>query len=113
MIDVLKSNRYIIAVNLGEVGNDVSTQTWQRLVQAIPDTNVSFMYASEHQAGPQVIAKLKALVKANKDKNTSSKADWRSIDFSEDITKMWWNPTNSKLFLVFNTNTCSARLAPL
>lgn len=67
MIDVLKSNKHIIAVNLGEVGENVSAQTWWRLVQAIPDTNVSFMYASEHQAGPQVTAELKALVKANKD----------------------------------------------
>jgi len=91
MIDVLKSNKHIIAVNLGEVG-DVSAQTWQRLLRAIPDTNVSFMYISEHQAGPQVTAE----IKANKDKNTSSKADWRSADFHEDIAKMWWNPTRSK-----------------
>lgn len=95
MIDVLKFNRHIIAVNLGEVG-DVSAQTWQRLVEAVPDSNVSFMYVSDTQAGQQVTVQLKALVKANRDMNTSSKVDWRSVDFRELITKMWWNPTNSK-----------------
>ena len=96
LIDVLVSNRHIVAVNLGEVGEGVSRATWERLMQSIPDTNVCFMYVSENQAGPRITAELKARVKRNKDK-TTSRFDWRSVDFPVmDIVKMWWTPSSSK-----------------
>lgn len=94
MIVMLKSNKHIIAVNLGEVGR-VSRQIWESLVDAIPETNICFLYVSEHQAGPDVTTRLKTLTKANRNK-TTSRVDWRLVDSSYEITKMWWNPTKSK-----------------
>lgn len=93
-IGALKANKKIIAVNMGEVGA-VSASTWRELAKAIPETNVSFMYVSETQAGKSVAARLKALTKANRD-TTMSSVDWRLVGAGHDITKMWWNPTNSK-----------------
>lgn len=93
LIEALKSNKKIIGVNLGEVGN-VSKGTWEKLVDAILETNVCFMYVNESQAGPRITAQLKTLTKTNRDTTTSS-VDWRLVDVQHQITKMWWNPMKS------------------
>jgi len=94
LIDALQANMNLVAVNIGEVGN-VSMDTWERLVEAIPVTNINFMYVSEHQATADITRQLKKRTKFNRD-NTTSKVDWKLTGTALDVVKMWWNGTTSK-----------------
>ena len=95
LVDVLSENRNIIAINLGELGNDIKVSTLEKLSDEISNTNVGFMYISDHQVHSSIKAKLITGMRTNRVKKTSL-VDWKIEGMTAGIHKMWFNGTNSK-----------------
>ena len=94
-IEALKCKR-IWAANIGE-WSGVTSEGYDALLRAIPDTNLCFMYVGEPGRCSLTQAKkkrLKSAVKANARRYTV----WCSEDgaIAKKVTGMWFNPTSSK-----------------
>eukprot|EP01051_Picozoa_sp_SAG22_P017953 SAG22_NODE_2895_length_2119_cov_1.504455_2_plen_426_part_01 len=98
LIEVLKKGN-IWAVNLGE-WNAVTCDAWGQLLDAIPDTNVCFMYITEPKlCGLSADQKkqFRATIRANREKKfTDWYTDSEQRELALHVEKMWWDPTNSK-----------------
>ena len=96
LVNCLRTNKYIIAVNLGET-KGVSVAMWKGLAEAIKKSSVSFIYVSDNMVPEDVFQTIHDRAKYNRDKLTST-VDWKlesNRGVIAEITKMWWNPSNS------------------
>ena len=97
LITVLKQGR-IWAANLGE-WTRVRHEDWQRLIEAVPDTNLCFAYCPDpDHCGMSGEQKKDFFVKlrANRRRFTDWYTDRKQRAVAKKEEKMWWNPRSSK-----------------
>jgi hypothetical protein len=94
LIDVLKQKR-IWAVNMGE-WDKPSEDDWQRLINAIPDTNLCFTYISDPGKCALTEDQRNECIAAI-GKNREGFTEWYTRDFeiAAEVRGVWWNPCNS------------------
>ena len=108
LTSVLKQG-HIWALNIGEASK-VTRRGWERFADALSETNVTHMYASENTLLTKKL-KIKMLDKIRenrkKDKRHYSKSNRAVID---KITHMWFNPRRSNKYqLQFQTNILESK----
>lgn len=89
---------YIFAINLGEWPN-LTYDDWQRLLDALPQTNVGFMYISEpgtcslteEQKGQFI-----TVLRANRAKFTGWYTDYDLKEIARRVTNTWFKPQASR-----------------
>ena len=64
LIDVLKKGR-IWALNVGE-NYRITNAGWRALAEALPTTNVTHMYVSEHIITPEMKTRMMSAIRANR-----------------------------------------------
>ena len=97
VIKVLKCKK-IFAINLGEWFN-LTRDDWQRLLDALPQTNVGFLYISEPgkcSLTEEQKAQFFTVLRANRTRFTDWYTDYQVKAIAEKVHNMWWNPKSSR-----------------
>ena len=93
LVQLLKQkNSKIWCLNLGE-NYEVTSTGWTAFCKALPDTNVTHIYVSEHVISMDLKNKIRSNIRENRKKHTRH-CDKKNIDVIERCTNMWWNPIN-------------------
>ena len=93
LVQLLKQrNSKIWCLNLGE-NYEVTTDGWKAFCKALPETNVTHIYISEHVISMDLKNKIRSNIRENRKKHTRH-CDKKNIDVIERCTNMWWNPIN-------------------
>lgn len=95
LTEVLKANRNIWALNVGE-NLEISLAAWKEFTDALEETCVSFLYVSEHhliRSSPPLKPRMRAAIRANRDR-LLLEGRVPTAGLARLIQNMWWNPTS-------------------
>ena len=92
LIALLK-RKPIWCLNIGETYN-VSSQMWRKFCMALPETNVTHLYVSEHTIDLALKNKMRDHIRDNRKKHTKHSSMY-NLAVIERCTNMWWNPINA------------------
>ena len=82
----------IWCLNLGE-NYQVSNEGWATFCNALPRTNVTHLYISEHVITLDLKNKIRSHIRDNRKKHDKH-SNLNNLDVIERCTNMWWNPIN-------------------
>ena len=85
----------IWCLNLGE-NYQVSNEGWATFCNALPRTNVTHLYISEHVITLDLKNKIRSHIRENRKKHDKH-SNLNNLDVIERCTNMWWNPINGML----------------
>lgn len=91
LTEVLK-RKLIWCLNIGE-NYQISLDGWTRFCSALPETNVTHLYVSEHTIPLSLKNEMRDHIRSNRKKHTLHNSE-DNIPVIERCTNMWWNPMN-------------------
>ena len=99
----------MVRILVGEWKN-ISSEDWQRLLEALPATNLCFTYISEADIGglsDDQKNQFRAAIRLNRERYTAWYADPAQKLIAKKVELMWWNPKSSKYMRPPGRQTCS------
>jgi hypothetical protein len=87
LIELLKK-KMIWCLNIGE-NYEVSMTAWQKFCNALPQTNITHLYVSEHSIPIEMKNKMRDHIRENRKKHTLHCA-FKNLHVIERCTNMWW-----------------------
>lgn len=88
----LLQRRLIWCLNLGE-NYEVSASGWVQFCKALPKTNVTHLYVSEHVIKTELKNKMRLYIRNNRSKHKMHSSQ-KNLHVIERCTHCWWNPIN-------------------
>mmetsp|Transcript_526 Transcript_526/g.931 ORF Transcript_526/g.931 Transcript_526/m.931 type:complete len:1324 (-) Transcript_526:214-4185(-) len=92
LIELLKT-KMIWCLNIGE-NYEVSKSCWLEFCNALPSTNITHLYVSEHVIPIELKNKMRENIRNNRKKHDMH-SSIRNIKVISRCTNMWWNPINA------------------
>jgi hypothetical protein len=88
----LFTKKMIWCLNIGE-NYEISNCMWQKFCDALPNTNITHMYASEHVISIDLKNKMRDHIRENRKKHKKH-CSMKNLEVIERCTHCWWNPIN-------------------